>query len=220
MTIRAVAFDMDGLMFNSEDVYTQVGSRLMQRRGHEFTPELKNSMMGLPPRPSFEVMINWYNLSDSWETLYEESEEIFLELMGEMLEPMPGLTTLLDSLEAAGIPKAVATSSSAEVAGAVLSSTKVLSRLEFVLTCKDIVHGKPDPEIYKLAADRFGVKAKEMMVLEDSHFGTRAGAAAGAFIVAVPNHHTEGHDFSMARLTADSLEDPKIYEALGINKVG
>ena len=55
--MQAVTFDMDGLMFNTEDVYTLVGSELLARRGHTFTPELKDAMMGLPPRAAFEVVI-------------------------------------------------------------------------------------------------------------------------------------------------------------------
>ncbi len=55
----AVVFDMDGLMFNTEDVYTLVGTELLRRRGHAFTSELKDAMMGLRPRQTFGVMIRW-----------------------------------------------------------------------------------------------------------------------------------------------------------------
>ena len=65
--VKAVVFDMDGLMFNTEDVYTSVGVELLRRRGREFTDELKKAMMGMPPRPSFEAMIRECGLSDSWE---------------------------------------------------------------------------------------------------------------------------------------------------------
>jgi beta-phosphoglucomutase-like phosphatase (HAD superfamily) len=65
-TFRGVVFDMDGLMFNTEEVYTRVGSELLRRRGRVFTPELKDAMMGLPPQPSFEMMIRWHGLTDSW----------------------------------------------------------------------------------------------------------------------------------------------------------
>ena len=60
--MKAVVFDMDGLIFNTEDVYTLVGTELLRRRGHEFTPELKNEMMGLIPQTSFEIMIRRCNL--------------------------------------------------------------------------------------------------------------------------------------------------------------
>ncbi|MFW6125107.1 MAG: HAD hydrolase-like protein, partial [Pirellulales bacterium] len=60
--IRAVVFDMDGLMFNTEDVYTECGRRVLRRRGLEFTAELKGAMMGLPSRAAFELMIDWHGL--------------------------------------------------------------------------------------------------------------------------------------------------------------
>lgn len=216
MPPRAVAFDMDGLMFNSEDVYTDVGRELLRRRGCEFTSELKDLMMGLAPRPSFEVMIESCSLDDTPDTLIPESEEIFIGLMEAHLAPMPGLFALLDALEAAHVPKAVATSTGRRLTNAVLSRFDLERRFRFILTSQDITHAKPDPEIYLLAADRFGIAPGQMLVLEDSHYGCRAARTAGAFVVAIPNHHTEHHDFSMADLVAESLEDRRIHEALGL----
>src|SRR5271166_3668083 len=105
----AVTFDMDGLMFNTEDVYTLAGTELLARRGHLFTPELKDAMMGLPPRAAFEVVIQKLRLTEPWNVLAAESDVIFLGLLSERLATMPGLLELLDDLEAAGIPKAIAT---------------------------------------------------------------------------------------------------------------
>src|SRR5208283_1527177 len=91
-------------------------------------------------------------------------------------------------------------------------------RFQFVLTAEDIVHGKPNPEIYLTAARCFGVRPAEMMVLEDSQNGCIAAASAGAFAVAVPGHHSREHDFSRASLIVDSLADPRVYAALGITR--
>ncbi|MGA2796748.1 MAG: HAD hydrolase-like protein, partial [Thermoguttaceae bacterium] len=104
--MKAVVFDMDGLIFNTEDVYTLVGTELLRRRGREFTPELKNEMMGLTPQTSFEIMIRRCNLRESWRELAAESNILFIGLLDRHLAPMPGLQELLDALEAAGIPKA------------------------------------------------------------------------------------------------------------------
>lgn len=217
MPLRTVAFDMDGLMFNSEDVYTEVGRELLRRRGHEFTKELKDAIMGLTARHSFEVMIEMCSLDDTPDELIPESEDIFISLLGEMLAPMPGLFQLLAALETAKIPKAVATSTGRRLTKAVLSSFDLEDRFDFILTSEDITNGKPDAEVYLLAAERFGLPAEEMLVLEDSHFGCRAARAAGAFVVAIPNHHTADHDFGMANLVVDSLEDRRIHEALGLS---
>jgi HAD superfamily hydrolase (TIGR01509 family) len=213
---RAVVFDMDGLMFNTEEVYTSVGSELMRRRGRTFCAGLKDAMMGLPPKESFEAMIRWHGLSDTVEQLISESNAIFLELLRSQLALMPGLIGLLEALEAAGIPKAIATSSCRELADACLGPFDFARRFRFVLTSEDIVRGKPDPEIYRTAATRMGVDPTEMLVLEDSHNGCRAASAAGAFTVAVPGEHSREQDFSMASLLVDSLADARLYAALGI----
>jgi HAD superfamily hydrolase (TIGR01509 family) len=216
----AVTFDMDGLMFNTEDVYTLAGSELLARRGRRFTPELKDAMMGLPPRAAFEVMIDRHGLSEPWGVLAAESDEIFLGLLGARLATMPGLLELLAALEQAGIPKAIATSSGRRLTAACLAPFHLTPRFRFVLTSEDISRGKPDPEIYLLAARRFGVPPAEMLVLEDSQNGCRAAAACGAFTVAVPGEHSRRQDFSIANLVVESLADRRLYDALGIAKSG
>ncbi len=214
--IRVVVFDMDGLMFNTEDVYTVVGSEMLQRRGRVFSEELKHEMMGLPPQATFECMIRHCDLSDTWQQLAEETAELFVRYLPDYLAPMPGLLRLLDALEQANMPKAIATSSRWKLVECCLAPFEMQGRFQFILTAEDIVRGKPDPEVYLLAARRFDVPPAEMLVLEDSENGCRAAAAAGAFVVAVPGEHSRGQDFSMASLVADSLADPRLYQALGI----
>jgi pseudouridine 5'-phosphatase len=214
--MRAVVFDMDGLMFNSEDVYTLVGEEVLRRRGFEFTPELKSQLMGLQPQPSFEMIIRCHGLSDTWQQLAAESNRLFLELLDGRLAMMPGLSDLLSALERAGIPKAIGTSSSRQLATACLRPFDLERRFQFILAAEDIALGKPHPEIYLTAARRFGVSPAEVLVLEDSRNGCLAAAAAGAYVVAVPGEHSRDHDFSMASLVADSLADPRLYLALGI----
>ncbi len=217
---RAVVFDMDGLMFNTEDVYWQVGTELMRRRGHRFTRDLNDAIMGRPSQACFELMIRWYSLDDSWEQLAAESEQIFISLLDQLLAPMPGLMELLDALEAAGIPKAICTSSSRKAATAVLARFHMEPRFRFTLTSEDITHGKPHPEVYLEAADRFAVRPEEMLVLEDSQAGSRSAAAAGALVVAVPGEQSRDQDFSTAALVIDSLADPRLYGALGLETSG
>ncbi len=218
MPITAVVFDMDGLMFNTEDVYYLVGCELLRRRGHKFTDELSDAMMGLPPQPAFELLIGRLGLSDTWQQLSAECESLFLEMVGAHLAPMPGLLDLLDALEAAAIPKAICTSSTRKVLTSVLALVNMEPRFQFTLTADEIVHGKPNPEIYQKAAARFAVPPAQMLVLEDSQTGCRAAAAAGAFVVAVPGEHSRNHDFSVASLVVDSLADPRLYQALALPK--
>jgi HAD superfamily hydrolase (TIGR01509 family) len=212
----AVVFDMDGLMFNTEEVYYLVGIELLRRRGQVFTRELSDAMMGRPPKASFETMIAWHKLGDTWEQLADESGEIYVGLLDEHLAPMPGLLPLLDALEAAGLPKAIATSGERRLVEAVLSRFAMRPRFRFVLTSADIEHGKPHPEIYLKAVEQFDARPEEILVLEDSENGCRAAAAAGTFAVAVPWELSRSHDFGAASLVIDGLEDRRLYEVLGI----
>ena len=114
------------------------------------------------------------------------------------------------------MPKAICTSSSRNVLTAVLTPFEMESRFQFTLTAADITQGKPHPEIYLTAAGRFDVKPQEMLVLEDSPAGCKSAVAAGAFAVAVPGGLSLDHDFSFASLVLGSLEDGRLYEALGL----
>lgn len=208
--IEAVAFDMDGLMFNTEDLYDQVGEILLRRRGDTFTRELKHAMMGLPGPTAFEVMRQRCGLKDTVEQLQSETDEIFSELLPAEIRLMPGLAPLLETLENLGIPKAVATSSHRQFATRALGFFDLEPRFEFVLTSEDVSKGKPHPEIYLTAASRLGVAPSAMLVLEDSINGSKSGAASGAFTIAVPTEHSVGMDFSHVHIVANRLDDDVI----------
>lgn len=208
--IQAAVFDLDGLLVNTEELYQHVGSELLRRRGKTFGPDLLDAMMGRPPAVSLAIMIEWHGLADTVETLAAETGAIFAGLLDERLEPMPGAMDLVDTLAGRGLPRAVATSSGPAFAHDVLGRVGLLDRFAFVLTSADVVNGKPDPEIYLAAAARLGVDPAAMIVFEDSHNGCRAAVAAGAVVVAVPGGHSRRHDFTGARLVADSLADPRI----------
>jgi HAD superfamily hydrolase (TIGR01509 family) len=216
--IHAVVFDLDGLMFNTEDIYLKVGSEILRRRNKEFTPDLVDAMMGLRPAQAIARMIEWHALTDTVEEIEEESRAIFIPLLDAHLEPMPGLFALLDALESAAIPKAVATSSGRAFVDEVLGRFELGDRFAFILSSEDVTHGKPDPEIYRRAADRFGISTGQMLVLEDSQTGLTAAIASGARAVAVPGAHSVHHDFSKAVWIASGLNDPKIYALLSLPK--
>lgn len=213
---KAVVFDLDGLMFNTEDLYQEVGGEMLRRRGKLFTGELLDAMMGRPAEVALQLMIDAHALDSSVDELAIETDEIFATLLDHRLQVMPGLLELLAELERAQIPKAVATSSGSDFVQTVLGKFELAPRFQFILTCDDIGHGKPHPEIYILAANRFGLQPREVLVLEDSANGCASAVAAGTLAVAVPAGHSRRHAFPGATLVIDSLADPRLYEALGI----
>jgi len=214
--LKAIVFDLDGLMFNTEDIYQDVGREVLRRRDKELTAELLDQMMGRKSDISLQIMIDWHNLNDTVDSLAAESAEVMFELLPKRLAPLPGLIDLLDALEAASIPKAIATSSSREFVIRVLGQFQFEPRFSFVFSSEDITHGKPAPDVYLLATKSLGVDPQQAMVLEDSQIGCRAAIAAGTYAVAVPGGHSHTHDFEGAKFIANSLEDDRIFSALDI----
>lgn len=213
--IKAVAFDMDGLMFDTEAVYWKAASALLKRRGFEYTQAICDEIMGRPPEFCFRRFIEIFSLKEDWRDLQKEDEELFIEFLKEGYDTTPGLLELLNELEQRGIPRCVCTSSNTRVAGEVLKKDDVYKRFDFILTCDDVVKGKPDPEVYLTAAQRFNIAPKNMMVLEDSSAGCLAATRAGAVCCMLRASHNLRADFSNAVAVVERLDAPEVWKLLG-----
>ncbi len=224
--VDAVAFDHDGLMFNTEELYEECGSEILRRRGKQFTSGLLSAMMGRQSHVALQIMIDWHQLDATVAELEAETDAIFDGMLSDRLEPMEGLLDLLGALEAQGIPKAITTSSRRRFVDDCLRISGLTGRFEFILSAEDVVHGKPAPEIYETAAARFQVPPGRLLVLEDSPNGCRAAVLAGTFAVAIPERSSkllamtattdDASTFEGVRFVASSLADRQIYNCLGI----
>ncbi len=201
-------------MLNTEDLYYEVGSILLQRRGKTFTDALRRGMMGLPAQKAFELMIEHESLSVAWQDLQRESDEIFEMLLPQKVALMPGLVSLLDRLDATGRPRCVATSSRMTFVNRALSLTGIAQRFDFIVTAEHVPRGKPFPDIYLRSAEKFGIPPQSLLVLEDSANGAKAGVTAGACVVAVPGAHSADHDFSGVYDIVPRLDDERLMEQL------
>lgn len=205
---------MDGLMFDTEPLYYQVGTELLARRGHEFSPQLQQQMMGRPGPEAIQVLIDTFGLSETAEDLLAESDQIFSPMLEQPLRPMPGLFELLEQLDGWQIRFGVATSSKRVFARQILGRFDILDRLTFLLTGDDVRHGKPHPEMYLKAAQQFDIAAQNMAVFEDSRNGCLAAVAAGACTVAVPGEHNQYQQYPNVALTLDTLGDDQAFALL------
>lgn len=210
LPFKAVVFDLDGTLLNTEDIFERAGSELMERRGLRMTDEIRGAMLGRRPSEAFAALKSLTGLSDSIEELMRETKSIFQVLAEDSVALMPGVPELLALTDRCCLPRAIATSSPRAYAAWLLGRVNLLESFRFALTAEDVVEGKPHPEIYLSAAARLGVAPSEMLVFEDSETGTRAAAAAGAYVVSVPNRHTASGDFSGSRLCVSSLLDVRL----------
>jgi HAD superfamily hydrolase (TIGR01509 family) len=214
--IRAIAFDLDGLLIDTEPVFAEAVRRFLDRRGLEFDHEVMHVMMGSPAAQSLPRFREHFRLAEPVEQIGMECKALFLEILGDRSGPlMPGVNEMLAEIRRREMPACIATSSGPEFVRRVFGPHGLLDRFQFVLTCDDVKRGKPHPEVYQLAASRFGVEPREMLVFEDSPNGLRAARAAGARCVVVPHEATPRHLIEGADLVAESLFATEVRQALG-----
>jgi HAD superfamily hydrolase (TIGR01509 family) len=208
--IRAVLFDMDGVIFDTERLYFSVEKELLARRGRLLSLDLAQRIMGMPGNPAMDLLRRECGLPDTADELVHECEELFRAKLENGLRLMAGVGELLERVERAGLAKAVATSTRRPLAERMLGQFALSSRFAFVLTGDDVAHGKPHPEIYQLACDRLGAAPREALVIEDSLNGTLAAKSAGCICVAVPHPLSRSVGFTHVDLVADSLLDDRL----------
>jgi HAD superfamily hydrolase (TIGR01509 family) len=187
---RAVIFDMDGLMLDTERLAPRAWDDAVAALGVDFDFTLIAPMVGRNFRDCTTLIVDRHGpdfptaaLMHAWHVAYDAIVE------REGIAIKPGLLDLLDWLEAEGIPKAVATSTRRDRAQAKLAQTALLSRFVAVIGGDEVARGKPEPDIFLAAADRMGEEAARCIVLEDSEPGIRAALAAGMTPIMVPDMH-------------------------------
>lgn len=212
--IRAVVFDLDGLMFDTEALFFRVSSEMLRARGKEFTPEIMRRMIGRRAVDAGHVLKTMTGLDEPLEVLLADVRARFYDLMDTAVHPTPGLFVLLDRLHQKSLPLAVATSSRRSYANRLLTRHGLEDRFSFILAAEDVTRGKPDPEIYTTAITRFNVPARSVMVLEDSAAGLAAARGAGAFAVGIPHEHSPAEALGDADLIVPRLDDPALLGLL------
>ncbi len=209
-SIRAVVFDLDGLMFDTEALFFRVSAEMVAARGKTFTPEIMRAMIGRRSVEAGYMLKTMTGLDEPLDVLLADVRQRFYAEMETAVHPTPGLFHLLDRLGHHGLPLAVATSSRRSYAAQLLGQHRLLDRFRFVLGSEDVARGKPDPEIYLTAIERFDVPPRSVLVLEDSPAGVASGRAAGAYVVGVPHEHSPAQAMQSADLIVPRLDDPAL----------
>jgi len=186
-TVKAVVFDMDGLLFDTETLYREAMQATAMRLGVEMSDATFLRMIGLPAEASRLLLTDHYGSDFDVQRFWIESATIF-RAMGEGRHYLKaGVVELLDLIDELKLMRAIATSSGHGSVERNLSRHGLTARFHAIVAHGDYARGKPNPDPYLVAAQRLGVAPEHCLALEDSHNGVRSAAAAGMMTVMVPD---------------------------------
>jgi len=208
MRFKAVLFDFDGVLVDTEWAIYQAWLGTFQASGHDLPLEIYTRCIGSDfatwsPKTHLEDLtgeaFDWHDLDA------RRQQTIMADLTDQ--GAMPGVVGMLDFLDAHGIRQAVVSSSSHQWVDGWLGKIGLMERFETVVCRGDAPRIKPAPDLYLEGAGRLGLEPADCLVIEDSLNGVHAAKSAGMAVWVVPNRVTECLDFGVAERIFPSLTD-------------
>jgi HAD superfamily hydrolase (TIGR01509 family) len=215
MPVRALVFDFDGLILDTETCEFLSVSEEFAAHGVDLPLDEWLDIVGRADHR------HWYDwLEDvcgrplDRDVVVERRRQRHHALISEQ-EIREGVVELLDEARRAGIPLAVASSSPRAWVEGHLRRVGLWGHFRAIRGCEDVVHAKPAPDLFLAALDALGARPEDAIAFEDSHHGSMAAKAAGVFTVVVPNDLTRQQSFDHVDLVLDSLADFCLSDHLG-----
>ena len=186
--LRAVLFDMDGVLFDSMKNHAYAWSHAMTDFGLKMEPEEVYMNEGRTGKGTIDILSNRYwgrNATDEeCEQIYEAKSRLFNSLPE--AQPMPGAMDLLKKVRARGLMRVIVTGSATHaLLDRVSAAFPDIFSEDLMVTAFDVKHGKPNPEPYLMGLKKAGIQASEAVVVENAPLGIQAARAAGIFTIAV-----------------------------------
>jgi len=189
MNIKAVLFDMDGLMVDTESLATEAFIHSAKKQGYDMTKEETLMVLGFTTKSIYEFWENYFKNSDVSGKQLVDDHYKYIEnvLFTTGPKKMPYIEELLKYLKENNYKVAVASSSNMNHIINNMEKTGLKKYIDGFASGAEVKNGKPAPDVFLLAAERLGVEPKKCLVLEDSKAGVIAGSSAGAKVIMVPD---------------------------------
>ena len=207
--ISCLIYDMDGLLLDTEGIYTEVTQDIVGEYGKVFDWSVKKTIIGRPASQAAKIIVESLDLPITPQDYLDSRKDVLIEKF-KNTQPLPGAKEMTTHFFRHGIPQALATSSSSPMYDAKYKKHKNwFSQFSQIVRGDDpeLKQGKPAPDIFLLAAKRLGVEPSECLVFEDAPSGTEAAIAAGMSVVVVPHPEIDCNYFKNASQIIPSLND-------------
>ncbi len=203
--IKAIVFDFDGVVVDSEPLYERAENRLLSDYGVQMHPEDWRKIKGLSEHAFFNFILERYGIPAEIEELKILGRQYLREVFARELGYMAGFVEFFGEID--GHYKiGLVTSSSGQLLQWIFTNTPIRNHFPNIVTEEDTTHGKPHPEPYLLMARRLEIDPAEMLVIEDSINGIRSALAAGARTIGFTSTLTK-EDLIEAEYHAGSYEE-------------
>ena len=207
--ISCLIYDMDGLLLDTEGIYTEVTQQIVGEYGKVFDWSLKEDIIGRRAIQAAEIIVDSLDLPITPQDYLDARKDVLLEKF-QNTPAMPGAKAMTTHFYQHGIPQALATSSSSPMFETkIIKHKKWFSQFALIVTGDDpeLEEGKPAPDIFLLVSKRMGVTPSECLVFEDAPSGIEAALAAGMSVVVVPNSKVDHSRYKDASQIIFSLKD-------------
>lgn len=208
MALKAILFDHDGTLVDSEGVHYRMWLEVLRPYGVSLSSEQYMQIYsGMPTRDNARDLVERFQLNAVVDELVAKKLEIAHAYLEDNAFPlMAGAQDILDYFQQQpNIQQAIVTGAGAEIVNATIRSHQLAAYFATTVSCDDVAQSKPAPDCYLLALERLGLQAEECIAIEDTEHGVAAAVGAGVSCLAIPNAQSQAHNFSKATAILPNL---------------
>lgn len=217
-TKKGIIFDMDGLIFDTEQLYYQATQEVADAMGFNYDFSIYEKYIGVSDKELWEAYHEFYDEIHGRETVVTFIDRAFdrgIELFeAGLAELKPGVLELLDYLDQNKIPRVIASSNQRQIIDILLEKKNIAKRFDQVISFEDVSRAKPDPEIFEKAHQFLALPKEDLLILEDSKNGVLAAHSAGIDVIMIPDLLAPSPELKVKALTIlnSLLEVPNFLE--------